>query len=462
MTDDSSSTSDRTADPEESSTADRRIVEALAEHTIPLTTVDPLAEYGDLEPLSDLLSDTRIVGLGEATHGTREFFQLKHRLLRYLVSELDVSVFGLEANFSETLALDDYVVYGDGDPKDALENLYFWTWNVESVLEMIDWLREFNADRPVADRVRFFGIDAQYTEGAVDALVGYFEHVDAEFLSTVRTDLDRVADDGTATQQDDDLDTRFEAAERIVPTLRDRLHWNRERYVKARSESEWELARQHVRVIEQATEYKRALYDLDDGTLDEEIAMEECLRIRDQAMAENVDWILGYENPDCMVIWAHDAHVNRVAQTSRHTGATAMSVGSHLVARHGDDYYAMGFSFGHGSFQAISEVPDTQGDDSAYSLREQTVGSPPPDTIDSTLAALDHPLAIVDIASARNDALVADWLAEPQRHRSIGATYDPEFPDAYLTEYVYSAAFDGVCYVDETSRARPLDAAESR
>ena len=461
MTDDASSTSEITTDPEASSTADPMIVDALADYTIPLSTVDPLAEYGDLAPLSDILSDTRIVGLGEATHGSREFFQLKHRLLRYLVSELDVSVFGLEANFSETLALNEYVVHGDGDPKDALENLYFWTWSVESVLELIDWLRAYNADRPVADRVRFYGFDAQYTAGAVDALVEYFERVDGELRSTVCTDLDRVGDDGTAPHQDDDLDLRLAAAGRVIPTLRDRLHENRDRYVEASSESGWALARQHVRVIEQATEYKRVLYDLDESTLDEEIAMERCLRIRDRAMADNVDWILGYENADCMAIWAHDAHVNRVAQTSRHTGATATSLGGHLAARHGDDYYAMGFSFGHGSFQAISEVPDSE-DDPTYSLRKQTVDSPPPDTIDSTLAALDHPVAIVYIASAKNDSLLSDWLAEPRRHRSIGATYDPECPEAYLTEYVYSVAFDGVCYVDQTSPARPLDSEELR
>ncbi|WP_227354082.1 erythromycin esterase family protein [Haladaptatus salinisoli] len=462
MTNDASSTDDSTDTRRKTNPIDRTVVDALDDHAIPLDAVDPTADFDDLAPLSDVLADDRIVGLGEATHGTREFFRLKHRLLRYLVTEHDVRVFGLEANFSETLALDDYVVYGEGDPRSALDGIYFWTWNVDSILEMVDWLRSFNADRPVDDRVRFYGFDAQYSHGAVDELVEFFESADAEYLSTVRDDLNAADDEGTPPHQDEARKAHFEAAERVIPKLRDRLHENREFYVERRSESAWELALQHVRIVEQACEHKRAVHDRQEGTVDEDTATERCLRIRDRAMADNVDWILAHENADRMVIWAHDAHLNRVEQTVRKTGVSATSLGGHLAARHGDDYYALGFSFGRGSFQAISEVPDAEGDEPAYSLRERTVESPLPDTIDATLADLGHPLAIVDIESAMEDDRAAEWLADPQRHFSVGATYDPENPEEYLTEYVYAEAFDGVCYVDETTRARPVESVESR
>lgn len=439
-----------------SDTVDQTIVNSLDHHTVPLDTVDPMTDCNDLAAIHDLLTGPRIIGLGETTHGSRELFQLKHRLVRYLVSELGVRVFGLEANFSEALALNNYVVHDIGDPKKALEDIYFWTWNVESVLEMVEWLRTFNATRAVDDRVRFYGFDAQYSQGAIDELVEFFETVDAAFLTAVRDDLDSIADAGAPAHQDDKREARFETSERVVPELRDQLRENREPYIRKRSKAAWKLARQHVRIVKQANEYNRALHDLQEGNVDENTAVERCLRVRDRAMADNVDWILEYENADRMAIWAHDAHINRVEQTSRETGATATSLGGHLAARHGDEYYALGFSFGHGSFQAISEVPNTEGNGQTHSPQEQTIDAPLPDTIDATLAALDYPIAIVDIRTASEDTMIAEWLTNPQRHFSAGATYDPKNPEKYVTEYVYSEAFDGVCFIDETTRARPI------
>lgn len=452
MTDNNNSAHESAAD-----TTDQTIADALNEHAVPLRTVDPLADLDDLTPLSNVLADNRIVGLGEATHGSREFFQLKHRLLRYLVTEFDVRVFGLEANFSETLALDDYVVWGNGDPKDALDGIYFWTWNVDAMLEMVEWLRAFNADRPVDDRVRFYGFDAQYNQGAVDELAEFFEQTDTEIPSTVRNVLTTVADAGTPPHRDAHREARVEAADTVVPELREHLQEKRETLVAESSESAWELALQHVSVIEQANEYKRAIHDRQEDNVDEDTATKRCLRIRDRAMADNIDWILEYENADCMVIWGHDAHINRVEQTSRQTGVTATSVGGHLAARHGSDYYALGFSFGQGSFQAMSEVPDAKNTEQTYSLQEQTVDRPLPNTMEATLAELNSPLAVIDIESVKEDDRVANWLADPRGHFSVGSTYDLENREEYVTEYVYAVAFDGICHVQETTHTRLIE-----
>jgi len=117
--------------------------------------------FADLEPLRAIVSSARIVALGEATHGTREFFQLKHRLLEFLVRELGFTAFALEANWPEAQAVDDYVRHGRGDPAAALAGLRFWTWNTEEVLALIEWLRAYNAGggRPVS----FTGFDAQFS-----------------------------------------------------------------------------------------------------------------------------------------------------------------------------------------------------------------------------------------------------------------------------------------------------------
>jgi len=427
--------------------------DGLGRHTVELETTDPVAPLDDLAALDDLVAGSRIVGLGEATHGTREFFRLKHRLLRYLVVEHGLRAVALEANFPETLAIDEYVVHGRGDPEAALDGVYFWTWNVDSVLALIEWLREFNDGRPVEDRVRFYGIDAQYTAGAVERLREYFAAVDATLPASITEGLERV-DDGGSPANDGTAEDRLAAGERLVSALREHLDDNRDAYVAREGEAGWRLARQHATVLEQATVYQRAraASQREDG--DEE-TIRRLLRVRDRAMADNVDWLLG--DAERIAVWAHDAHVNRSKHVHRGEGVAETPMGGYLADRHGEAYVALGFAFGSGSFQALSEVRGAGSEDATYELRGQTLRSPLPATIDAALDALGYRLALLNVRTAREDEDAGPWLSEPRRHFSAGATYDSEAPEESVTEYTYADAFDAVCFVSETTRARPVD-----
>ena len=97
----------------------------VRKHAVPFTTVEPGNGFTDLMPLKKSIGTTRIVALGEQTHGTHEFFKMKHRLLEFLVSELGYSVFAIEANMPEAYRLNDYVLTGKGDPAALLKGMYF-------------------------------------------------------------------------------------------------------------------------------------------------------------------------------------------------------------------------------------------------------------------------------------------------------------------------------------------------
>src|SRR5215467_5452446 len=101
------------------------ILDWIRTSAIALNTVEPGQGFADLNRLGGLIGNARIVSLGEATHGTREFFQLKHRLLEYLVAELGFTVFGIEANYPECLRVNEYVLDGAGDPAAALAGTRF-------------------------------------------------------------------------------------------------------------------------------------------------------------------------------------------------------------------------------------------------------------------------------------------------------------------------------------------------
>jgi hypothetical protein len=105
----------------------QEVVDWIGAHAIPLATVEAGHGFDDIAPIAKLIGNARVVALGEATHGSREFFQLKHRVLEYLVARQSFTVFAIEANQPECRAINDYVLHGTGDPKAALDGIYFWT-----------------------------------------------------------------------------------------------------------------------------------------------------------------------------------------------------------------------------------------------------------------------------------------------------------------------------------------------
>ncbi len=130
--------------------------------TVSLTTVLPSAPLDDLKQLDPILSSPRIIALGESTHGTREFFQLKHRVFRHLVENHGVRLFGIEASYAACLPINEYVLSGAGDSREAVKGQGFWTWNTEEVLALVEWMRDWNRNRLAnTEPVQFYGFDTQ-------------------------------------------------------------------------------------------------------------------------------------------------------------------------------------------------------------------------------------------------------------------------------------------------------------
>src|SRR5262245_45692034 len=159
-------------------------IDWIRNHAVPLTTPEAGHGLDDMRPLRAVIGQARIVSLGEATHGSREFFQLKHRMLEFLASEMGFSIFSIEANLPEAYRLNDYVLEGKGDPAQLLRGMYFWTWDTQEVLAMIRWMREFN--KSGKGRVQFTGFDMQTPAVAASIVQDFIARYDAPFV----TDMD--------------------------------------------------------------------------------------------------------------------------------------------------------------------------------------------------------------------------------------------------------------------------------
>ena len=166
------------------------VAEWVRSTAIRLQTVEAGHGFADLQPLKRVVGNARIVSLGEATHGTREFFQLKHRLLEFLATEMGFTIFSIEANLPEAYRLNDYVLRGVGDPRQLLRGMYFWTWDTEEVLDMILWMRAFNASG--RGRVQFTGFDMQTPTVAMEIVRAFVARYDAPYMTAIARANDEI------------------------------------------------------------------------------------------------------------------------------------------------------------------------------------------------------------------------------------------------------------------------------
>ncbi len=396
--------------------APQAVVDWIRGQAIPLLTPRAGHGFADLAPLREVIGSARVVGLGEATHGTREFFQLKHRLFEYLVSELGFTVFALEASWPETEAIDAYVRTGQGDPAKALAGLYVWPWNTEEMLDLIRWMRQWNAV-PGHRQVRFYGFDVKAIQVSADRLAARLQQLDPALAAEAGPALARIAADERA---DKLIAEDLAAVAVLLPRIAERLP---EPVLPADRRAL--VDRHYVQLLQQYTQ----MWGDPGGRA-----------LRDQFMADNVRWIADVAEPGSrVVVWAHDFHINVFADT-------VTWMGSYLESALGKDYLPVGLIFHHGSFQAMDNT-------GGHGLKELAVGPPAAGTIEDTFERAGWPLCLLDLRRLPKRGAVAEWFRAPQLTRAVGSSFSGEADMAM--EVVLPDLYEAVAYVEATTRARP-------
>jgi erythromycin esterase len=403
------------------------VVDWIRDNAIPLLSVRAEHGFADMKPLRKLIGKARIVGLGEATHGTREFFQMKHRMLEFLVSEMGFTVFAIEATWPESEAVNEYVLTGKGDPATALAGMHFMVWNTEEVLELIEWMRRWNADPRHKRKVKFYGFDMQMSSVALARLLEFLEKVDAELADATRQRLGVLAEKNRKISREAIVENA-DAMKESLAELRRRLERGRRIYARKAGKRSSLKARQALRILEQFVEMTTAA---NPGAL------------RDSSMAENLRWIADVAEPGAKIVaWAHNGHI---ATTAR-DGVTVM-MGHHLEQALGAGYLRIGFAFHRGSFQAIAMNGDRRG------LVEHTIGPAPPGSIGDTFQRAGWPLFVLDLRRLPRAGVVADWFAAGQIARATGIAFSSE--EAMRGLVVLPDRFEALIFVESTTRARP-------
>ena len=159
--------------------AEKDLTSELKQNIIPIETTKSESGFEDLMPLKEIFNNKKIIGMGEATHGTAEFFKMKHRMFEFLVEEMDYRVFAIEAEFGGSQIVNDYILNGKGSIDKSLEAMKFWTWDTKEVSEMIEWMKNYNDNTGYDDKIKFYGYDMQEIDSDIKYISNYLKKVDS-------------------------------------------------------------------------------------------------------------------------------------------------------------------------------------------------------------------------------------------------------------------------------------------
>ncbi|MEU1849460.1 erythromycin esterase family protein [Streptomyces sp. NPDC019990] len=384
------------------------VVDTLDRASHPLRTVEPGGVTRDLRPLDRMIGDARVVGLGEATHSSHEFFTLKHRVFRHLVEEKGFRTFALEAPWSTGLRLNAYVLRGEGDPRrimrEEFQRDYLW-WNNAEYLALVEWMRAYNRRHP-DDPVRFMGDDFAWAgpelyDEVTDYVAGAHPGLLARFTSLYRG-LRPTMSAGAYIEQYLNMPyaERKERADRTGRALR-----LLKRQAPGADRAAYDWAVRHATAVDQTARG----YAFDFGDPEQ---LRAAMRFRDSVMADNVAWWAEHTG-EKVLLSAHNAHVAYVPDDPAHYPKMQ---GAFLRDRLADAYVSIGFTFARGSFNATA--PEDE-------VRRFSLGPAGPGSNERTLDRVRHRDYFVDLRTAPRPA--RNWLRDARPTRSIGTGYpEPE------------------------------------
>lgn len=452
--------------------ANKNELDCIKTNIIHLKTITACNNFDDLKTLKSILKNVRVIALGEATHGTREFFQCKHRMLEFFVREMGCRYLLIEASYINCLAVNEYILYGKGDRDTVLSGVGFWCWNTQEVAEMLDWMHKYNQTAPANEKVQFFGFDCQMNEKAEEIICSLIQKGDPSYYEKAKTFLSPLktqhaffhANESQLIQIKENIQAASDHLDSHANTWKSSFKdYEYTHFLLRLLKQECEIMLCHKRpfssieqfIETQHPELKQIFVDQEPEIFftDEMLlkypdlekvipAFFEDQSMRDFYMAENITTILESISPTARVmIWAHNEHVALDMCDGIH------AMGSYLKKKLGSTYYAIGFATSLGTFQALDITKD-KCELSTFSIPLQ-----PEDSWAFFFGKLEESNFFLDFRSAP----INQWLSTPHLMLSLGNCFSTKWlPESYLAKQIPLEHFDGLIYLHQTTAAHPV------
>jgi erythromycin esterase-like protein len=405
----------------------------------------------DYDSLLKLIGDARFVLIGEASHGTHEFYRIRAEITKRLIKEKQFTAVAVEADWPDAYRVNRYVrrVGNDPDARAALAGFTRfpnWMWRNHDVLEFVEWLRAHNDSLgPDENRIGFYGLDLYSLYDSMEAVLNYLDKVDPEAAKRARyrySCFDQFGEDTQAYGYAASFDLKESCEREVVSQLTELRHRAIEyaRHDGRLASDEYFFAEQNARVVKNAEEYYRSMF----------AGRVSSWNLRDRHMADTLEHLVGFlagqGQHAKIIVWEHNSHLGDARATEMGEGGE-LNVGQLVRERFTEQAVLIGFTTYTGTVTAASEW------DGPAERKRVTPA------VNGSYEALFHETGIAGFfLNLRDEELKP--LDEPRLERAIGVIYRPE--TERLSHYFHArlrAQFDGVIHIDETQALEPLEPA---
>ena len=400
-------------------------------------------ESAPLRALFGRIGDARVVLLGEATHGTSEFYRMRARITRELIERKGFTIVAAEADWPDAARIDHYIRDLEHPAPDWIAFTRFptWMWRNHEMRALIDWLREHNRDLPAERRAGFYGLDLYSLHTSIAAVLTYLDDVDPITAAVARHRYGCLTpwESDPATYGYAALTDRYRSCEGDVVRMLQELLNARLRYLGTDGERYFDAV-QNARLVTQAERYYRLMY----------YGGPKSWNHRDTHMFETLERVLETRGAGSKaVVWAHNSHLGDATATEM--GARGeINVGQLCREQFGTAVYSIGFGTDHGTVAAASDWG------AAMEIKKVRPSDP------RSYEQLCHTTGVPNfLLGLRPEGELRTGLMEPRLERAIGVIYRPE---TELASHYFEAhlprQFDEYIWFDESRAVRPLESHE--
>ena len=399
----------------------------------------------DLEPLLRRIGDARAVLIGEASHGTSEFYRIRAEITRRLIETKDFRIVATEADWPDAARIDHYVRHREAAPSEwtAFARFPTWMWRNEETRSFVDWLHRRNASLAHDQRAAFYGLDLYSLYASTRAVIDYLESVDPDLANIARQRYGCLSpwEANPAAYGRAALQGSYQKCDQTVTRMLVELLQKRQDYIVRDGERFFD-ASQNARLVANAERYYRIVY----------YGSRASWNHRDSHMFETLQNVLEHQGTASKaVVWAHNSHIGNAAATEMGRRGEH-NIGQLCRERFGDACYAIGFGTNDGTVAAASNWDDP--------MQVMQVRPAHPQSYERLFHMTNMPGLLLPLTQSRNVEL-KDKLMRPRLERAIGVIYRPESELAsHYFEAVLPEQFDEYIWIDRTSAVKPLDAAE--
>jgi len=404
----------------------------------------------DYDSLLNLVGNARFVLLGEASHGTHEFYFERAQITKQLIIEKGFTVIAIEADWPDANRVHRYVrgASNDSNADEALSGFRrfpTWMWRNTVVVEFVEWLRQFNKDvDPKKAPAGFYGLDLYSLHASIDAVLSYLQKVDPEAARRARRryscfehfsqepqEYGYAATAGIIESCEDEVVDQLVEIQRKATEFLSRDG--------QRATDELFFAEQNARLVKNAEQYYRSMFR----------GRASSWNLRDRHMVETIEALVAHLNGSRQpkaIVWAHNSHLGD-ARATEMSERGELNVGQLIRERFGNEAVLVGFTTHHGTVTAASDWGEI--------AERKRVRPALPGSYEELFHEVGVPGFLIDL---REGGRKIDILREARLERAIGVIYRPE--TERLSHYFHARLpeqFDAIIHIDETRALGPLE-----